>query len=197
MSIRKSPLSNQDPWKKLDDVLVEIILARLPVADIFRSQFVCRRWESVIRFPAFQKACQELFSRLPWFFMLNFQYPSKVVYDMEVDSWCHISLSIPTDHGVPSTPLATSNSLMCCFSGNGSFFVCNPLNGSVRYIDVIISIVHFKAIAMHALGSSYHVFCSLLDERQSSHAHLLISAKWLDYMSFKSVQIGPKSWPGQ
>ncbi|KAF9624771.1 hypothetical protein IFM89_013852 [Coptis chinensis] len=157
MAIKDSVLANQDPWRKVDNAIVESILARLPVADFFRCQAVCRRWESVICSPTFKKATKEFSNRLPWFFMLGIKFPSNVVYDMEVDKWRHICLQIHSDAGIPSIPLAASNGLMCCVSRTGMLFVCNPLNGSARNIDVVFGTEWFKAITMHARGSSYEV----------------------------------------
>lgn len=155
MLINNSHL-DQDHWGKLGDEVCESILARLPVADLFRSQFVCKRWQSIICSPCFGKALKRLFHRRPWFFMVSSYMFSEVIYDVEVDDWRHIRL--PVRVGGLCHPLAASAGLMCCISAFGVLYVCNFLTGSKRKMGLGIMLADVMAISMHSWESFYNVY---------------------------------------
>ncbi|OVA14355.1 F-box domain [Macleaya cordata] len=151
------------PLNRLDTDLMETILARLPVIDVFRCQFVCKRWQEIIQTPNFLMAFNEVFNggRGAWFFMLDFHSPANVVYDMEVNEWRQICLPIPTDvNRRPKTPVASSGGLMLfrTESEGCSLIVCNPLTGSACLLPTLETSYRIKTIAMNASGSSFAVF---------------------------------------
>ncbi|XP_031483957.1 F-box only protein 13-like [Nymphaea colorata] len=149
--------NDEAQWGDLDDGVLELVLARLPVSDFFRFRSVCKGWSSLIRSPSFLTACSEVSLRGPWFYMLDSKSDSGVIYDMDVGRWRHISfLSTLTGPG-KLIPVAAAGGLICFRSPNGDLSVCNPLTGSCRELPPLNSVYPIHAIAMHASKSSYRI----------------------------------------
>ncbi|OUZ99238.1 F-box domain [Macleaya cordata] len=128
---------DRNPWNKLDDEMVETVLAQLPTLDIFCCQFVCKRWNSIVHSPTFPIASQQLFDRRPWFIIFNKAPPACVVYDMEVFDWRpRFKLLLPAEiRGKPCRPAVASAGLLCFSSATTcSLIVCNPFTGLVRLL---------------------------------------------------------------
>ncbi|OVA07575.1 F-box domain [Macleaya cordata] len=168
--------NNNNPWNKLDDVMVETLLARLPTIEILRCQFVCKRWRSIIHCSTtFSITSNQLFNpRGPWFFMFNSSSSSStcVVYDMEVSDWRHVHLQLPTtpyqeDEFIITRPVASGGGLIC-FSSSGtdyySFILKNPLTGVSYSLPTVKTYGQRRGMAMHVSksesgsGSNYKIF---------------------------------------
>ncbi|OVA07576.1 F-box domain [Macleaya cordata] len=162
---------SSNPWNKLDDVMVETLLAQLPTIEILRCQFVCKRWRTIIHSsPTFSITSKQLFNSRgrPWFFMFNSSSSSStcVVYDMEVSDWRHVHLQIPTTtrhqkkkkvtnkKKQKTRPVASSGGLICFRTGYySSLIVKNPLTGASLTLPKVKTHGELRGIAMHASKS--------------------------------------------
>ncbi|OVA10402.1 hypothetical protein BVC80_911g3 [Macleaya cordata] len=155
-----------NPWNKLDDVMVECVLAKFSISDIFfNCQVVCKRWSSVIHSPTFSIARIQLSDRCPWFLIFDIVSSAYVAYDTEVCDWRRprVQYSKPFEIAgkQPGHPFVASAGLVCFFqSGTGSLIVCNPFLGLVRSLPVLCmpNNDYVRGFALHVSGPNYKVF---------------------------------------
>ncbi|OVA10280.1 F-box domain [Macleaya cordata] len=163
----------QNPWNKLNDVMVETVLAQLPTMDILRCRSVCKRWNSIIHSPTFSIASNQLFDRRPWFIIMNITSRTYVVYDTEVLDLRRVQLPITSivirDQHLP---FLASSGLVFFWSTTDkySFSVCNPITGSVHFLprlcltssNTTTKYELVAGVAMHVWGgrgsNNYKVF---------------------------------------
>ncbi|KAL5714435.1 hypothetical protein ACHQM5_016399 [Ranunculus cassubicifolius] len=157
-SSRKMTCQNVDPFNKLDDGVMENILARSRMIDLFYLQLVCKRWGSLILSSEFKITSRQLVNRFPWLFMVDFESSIMAAYDMEARVWRQNCFPIPTNiDGTQGTPLTSSSGLMCLKTDERNLIVCNPLTGSTRLIQEL-ELDEDETVAMHVGESYFKVF---------------------------------------
>lgn len=152
-------LNEEVPWGKLDDAVIERILAKLPVPNFFRFRSVSKGWSSLIRSPTFLSLCHKV-DRKPWFYMLGTKSPAGVIYDTQAQLWRHANFLAPANGSGSlrhQIPVAASRGLTCFLCSMTELAVCNLLTGSSRALPALKSDVDILAIAMRATESSYQV----------------------------------------
>ncbi|PIA62270.1 hypothetical protein AQUCO_00200333v1 [Aquilegia coerulea] len=161
---RNIVIASKDPWSKLDDTVIENILARVLMVDFFQCQLVCKRWDSIIDAHTFQMAAHQLVSRVPWFLMIDSNLCVDTVYDMETQDWRQGHFPMPmSDHvdGKNSTLVASSGKLMCFVTDAGTIIVTIPLTRYGKVITGFCVNKYATAIALHGEKTSYQIFVVL------------------------------------
>lgn len=144
-------------WYDLHEDILERVLARIPTSSFFQFRSVCKGWSSLIDSPSFMKACSEVPSRRPWFYMVDSKDDESIVYDTEVNKWHHIKYPCDPSENVKSKPVASAGGLLCFRSPLGYFNVCNPLTACCRKLPNIETKQTIHAIAMVSCLNSYKV----------------------------------------
>jgi hypothetical protein len=62
---------NLDVWREFPEDLFETVIARLPVAAIFRFRTVCRKWCSLVGSDNFSQQYSEVPHGIPWFYTIT------------------------------------------------------------------------------------------------------------------------------
>ncbi|KAK9120106.1 hypothetical protein Scep_018199 [Stephania cephalantha] len=120
-------------WKEFPEDLFEAVIARLPVATVFRFRSVCRKWNSLLATDSFSKHCTDVPQGHPWFYTIAHEnFNSGAMYDPSLKKWHH-----PTMPSLPSKviilPVASAGGLVCFLDiGHKNFYVCNPLTQSFK-----------------------------------------------------------------
>lgn len=160
----KSPLLSYDhrildgmQWYDLHEDILERVLARIPISSFFQFRSVCKGWNSLIDSPSFMKACSEVPSRRPWFYMVDSKDDASSVYDTEVNKWHHIKYPCEPSENVKFKPVASAGGLLCFRSPLGYFSVCNPLTACCRKLPNTETTQPIHAIAMVSDLNSYKV----------------------------------------
>ncbi|KAL1809444.1 hypothetical protein ACET3Z_026434 [Daucus carota] len=119
----------------LPDDLLELILAYLPIASIFRVGCVCKRWNEIVSSKRFLWNFKHSLPKKPWYFMFtNSDEPTGYAFDPLFRKWYSIELPyIETSNWF----IASSCGLVC-FMNNDSrseLYVCNPITRYCRRLD--------------------------------------------------------------
>lgn len=144
-------------WYDLHEDILERVLARIPTSSFFQFRSVCKGWKTLINSPSFMKACSEVPSRRPWFYMIDSKNDESVVYDTETNKLRHIKRPCDSSEYVKSKPVASAGGLLCFRSPLGYFTVCNPLTRRCRKLPNIETTQPIHAIAMVSYLNSYKV----------------------------------------
>ncbi|CAO2172583.1 unnamed protein product [Urochloa humidicola] len=137
----KAPCTNatevmqQEIWKEFPEDLFETVIARLPVAAIFRFRTVCRKWSSLLGSDSFSRQYSEAPHGLPWFYTITHENANNNVamYDPSSKKWHHPSVPLaPTKIVIP---VASVGGLVCLLDlSHRNFYICNPLMQSLKEI---------------------------------------------------------------
>lgn len=125
----------QQIWKDFPEDLFDAVIARLPIATIFRFRLVCRRWNSLLTSKNFSQQCAEVPQPQPWFYTITPEnLNSGAMYDPVSKKWHHTSIpAMPTKETV--LPVASAGGLVCFLDiGHRSFYVCNPITKSFKVL---------------------------------------------------------------
>eukprot|EP01018_Ginkgo_biloba_P004916 Gb_24549 [translate_table: standard] len=144
-------------WNELHEDILERVLARLPVSSFFHFRSVCKGWSSLIHSPSFLKACSEVPSRAPWFYMVDSKGDDCTVYDTDVNKWHHIQRPCDLNENGKFKPVASAGGLVCFRSSLGYFTVCNPLTACFRELPHLETTQTIHAITMVSYKNSYKV----------------------------------------
>ncbi|CAN1313542.1 F-box only protein 6 [Linum perenne] len=120
-------------WKDFPEDLFEAVIARLPVATVFRFRSVCQKWNSLLNSESFSQHCAQIPQSNPWFYTITHEnVNSGAMYDPYSKKWYHPTISsLPTKMII--LPVASAGGLVCFLDiGHRNFYVCNPLTGSYR-----------------------------------------------------------------
>ncbi|KAJ8773640.1 hypothetical protein K2173_005886 [Erythroxylum novogranatense] len=123
----------QEIWKEFPEDLFEAVIARLPIATIFRFRFVCRKWNSLLNSESFSQHCAEVVRTIPWFYTITHEnVNSGAMYNPSAKKWHY-----PTISSLPSkvivVPVTSAGGLVCFLDmGHRNFYVCNPLTQSFK-----------------------------------------------------------------
>lgn len=123
----------QQIWKELPEDLFEAVIARLPMATLFRFRSVCQKWNSLLVSTNFSQLCAEVPKGCPWFYTITHEnVNSGAMYDPTMKKWYHPSIpSLPTKAII--LPVASAGGLVCFLDiGHRNFYVCNPLTQSFK-----------------------------------------------------------------
>uniref|UniRef100_A0A2P2KY02 Uncharacterized protein MANES_12G010000 n=1 Tax=Rhizophora mucronata TaxID=61149 RepID=A0A2P2KY02_RHIMU len=123
----------QEIWKEFPEDLFEAVIARLPIATIFRFRLVCRKWYSLLNSQSFSQHCAQVPQAVPWVFAITHEnVNSGAIYDPSSKKWHHPTISsLPTKMIV--LPVASAGGLVCFLDiGHRNFYVYNPLTQSFK-----------------------------------------------------------------
>ncbi|KAL2336101.1 hypothetical protein Fmac_010547 [Flemingia macrophylla] len=119
----------------LPDELVELILAYLPIASIFRASSVSKRWYEIVTSGRFLWNPSQLLSQKPWYFMFtSSDEPTGLAYDPTFRKWYAIELP----YIEASNWFIASSYGLVCFMDNDSrskLCVCNPITKRCRMLE--------------------------------------------------------------
>ncbi|RZC59735.1 hypothetical protein C5167_007034 [Papaver somniferum] len=120
-------------WKEFPEDLFEAVIARLPVATIFRFRSVCRKWNLLVDSPSFSRRYSEVPKENPWFYTIAHEHENTgAIFDPSTKKWQHPSISNLPEKVIP-LPVASAGGLVCFLDiGHKNFFVCNPLTQSFK-----------------------------------------------------------------
>uniref|UniRef100_A0ACD5WJC3 Uncharacterized protein n=2 Tax=Avena sativa TaxID=4498 RepID=A0ACD5WJC3_AVESA len=124
-----------DIWREFPEDLFETVIARLPVAAIFRFRSVCRKWCSLVGSDNFSQQYSEVPHGMPWFYTITHENASNNVamYDPSRKKWHHPS--IPLAPAKIVIPVASAGGLVCLLDlSHRNFYICNPLTQSLKEI---------------------------------------------------------------
>ncbi|KAL5220114.1 hypothetical protein ABZP36_024827 [Zizania latifolia] len=137
----KDPSSNstevmkQEIWSEFPGDLFETVVARLPVAAMFRFRTVCRKWYSMLGSDSFSQHYSEVPRGLPWFYTTTHENARNNVamYDPSLKKWHHPS--VPLARAKIIIPVASAGGLVCLLDIiHSNFLICNPLTQSLKEI---------------------------------------------------------------
>jgi len=120
----------QEIWKEFPEDLFETVIARLPVAAIFRFRTVCRKWSSLLGSDSFSHQYYEAPHGLPWFYTITHENANNNVamYDPSLKKWHHPSVPLaPTKIVIP---VASVGGLVCLLDLNHRNFYIATLLGN-------------------------------------------------------------------
>ncbi|XP_019432872.1 PREDICTED: F-box/kelch-repeat protein At3g61590-like [Lupinus angustifolius] len=145
----------------LPDDLLELILACLPIASIFRAGCVCKRWHRIVTSKSFLWNISYVPPQKPWYFMFtSSDEPIGYAYDPVLRKWYSIELPFI---GTSNWFIASSCG-MVCFMDNDSrseLCVCNPVTRTWRKLmeppGLKISDYSALAISFYRESQSYTV----------------------------------------
>ncbi|KAG5607028.1 hypothetical protein H5410_028520 [Solanum commersonii] len=119
----------------LPDDLLERILARLPIASIFRAGCVCKRWHEIVKSGRFLWNSSRLLSHKPWYFMFtSSEKPIGYAYDPTFRKWYVIELPCIWT----SSCFISSSCGLFCFMDNSrtdQLYVCNPITKCCKNLE--------------------------------------------------------------
>ncbi|KAF5754146.1 putative F-box domain, galactose oxidase/kelch, beta-propeller, kelch-type beta propeller [Helianthus annuus] len=141
---------NEEIWRHFPEELYENVIARLPIATIFRFRSVCQNWNSLLTSNTFTRQCARFIPPQPWFYIMTHEKANAgAMYDPVSTKWYYLFIpKMPTERII--SPVASAGGLLC-FHGNGgrSFFVCNPLTNTFKKLpDRLSSIWSIVAVEM-------------------------------------------------
>ncbi|XP_006345622.1 F-box/kelch-repeat protein At3g61590-like [Solanum tuberosum] len=119
----------------LPDDLLERILARLPIASIFRAGCVCKRWHEIVKSGRFLWNSSRFLSHKPWYFMFtSSEKPIGYAYDPTFRKWYVIELPCIWT----SSCFISSSCGLFCFMDNSrtdQLYVCNPITKCCKNLE--------------------------------------------------------------
>ena len=116
-------------WGKFPEDLFEFVLARLPIAIIFRFRIVCRQWNNLLTTQRFYQHFDQVSQENPWFCTTYGNNKYGAIYDPFMKRW-HCST---VTEEVPVLPVSSAGGLVCfCDKSYQDLYVCNPLNQSFK-----------------------------------------------------------------
>ncbi|KAF7039520.1 hypothetical protein CFC21_049492 [Triticum aestivum] len=124
-----------DIWSEFPEDLFETVIARLPVAAIFRFRSVCRKWCSLVGSDNFSQQYSEVPQGMPWFYTITHENGNNNVamYDPSLNKWHHPSVPLAPANIV--MPVASAGGLVCLLDlSHRNFYICNPLTQSLKEI---------------------------------------------------------------
>ncbi|VAH68022.1 unnamed protein product [Triticum turgidum subsp. durum] len=124
-----------DIWSEFPEDLFETVIARLPVAAIFRFRSVCRKWCSLVVSDNFSQQYSEVPQGMPWFYTITHENGNNNVamYDPSLNKWHHPSVPLAPANIV--MPVASAGGLVCLLDlSHRNFYICNPLTQSLKEI---------------------------------------------------------------
>ncbi|XP_066307866.1 F-box only protein 6-like [Miscanthus floridulus] len=134
-SSNKTEVMQQEIWRDFPEDLFETVIARLPVAAIFRFRTVCQKWSSLLGSDSFSHQYSEAPRELPWFYTITHENANNNVamYDPLLKKWHHSSVPLtPTKIVIP---VASVGGLVCLLDlSHRNFYICNPLMQSLKEI---------------------------------------------------------------
>ncbi|KAL3700833.1 hypothetical protein R1sor_018855 [Riccia sorocarpa] len=130
--VEPEPGLDSEVWSQLPDSLVERIISKLPIINLFRFRTVCKKWNGFLTNPGFLSTCSNTPQVGPWF--LLFTRANGLV--------CFIS---------------RFNAL-----GTMTLVVCNPLTNSWRELPPMMEILPLYAVGilLETDRGVYHVVVS-------------------------------------
>ncbi|KAL9256988.1 F-box only protein 6-like protein [Drosera capensis] len=119
----------QEIWKDFPEDLLEVVIARLPIATFFHFRSVCQKWNSLLSSPSFSHHCARVPQTQPWFYTITHEnLATASMYDPSMMKWRHPAIPPPPPKVVILLPVASAGGLICFLDiGHTYFYVCNPL----------------------------------------------------------------------
>ncbi|KAG9132523.1 hypothetical protein Leryth_008453 [Lithospermum erythrorhizon] len=152
----------------LPDDLLGRIFSYLPVASIFRTGCVCRRWHEIVSSRRFMFNASHILSQKPWYYMFTTNNePIGYAYDPILKKWYGIELPhIQT----PNWFIASSCGLVC-FMDNDSrseLYVCNPITKDCRRLQEPpgMKFSYYSALAMSVNQTHHKYNISIVKSKQ-------------------------------
>ncbi|KAK1364262.1 F-box/kelch-repeat protein [Heracleum sosnowskyi] len=145
----------------LPDDLLELILAYLPIASIFRVGCVCKRWNEIVSSRRFLWNFKHSLPKEPWYYMFtNSDEPIGYAFDPLFRKWYSIELPyIETSNWI----FASSCGLVCFMDNNirSELYVCNPITRYCRRLEELpvlkFSDYSAMAISVEKVSCCYNV----------------------------------------
>ncbi|CAL0311313.1 unnamed protein product [Lupinus luteus] len=154
----------------LPDDLLEIILAYLPIASIFRAACVCKRWCMIVHCERFLWTLSHVPPQKPWYFMFtSSDEPIGYAYDPVLRKWHSIELPFIE---TPNWFIASSCG-MVCFMDNDSrtkLCVCNPITKAYRKLEEppSLKISDYSALAFSVNRESQSYTVAIVKSKEVS-----------------------------
>ncbi|XP_047320173.1 F-box only protein 6 [Impatiens glandulifera] len=149
--IISSSTNGMDPaiWKEFPEDLFEAVVARLPTATFCRFRSVCQKWNSLLNSHSFSQQYDQIQPTLPWFYTITHDcLVSGAMYDPSSKKWYHPPLPV-FQKKVIILPVASAGGLICFVDiGHKSFYLFNPLTGSLKELPARSSIRVWSRIAV-------------------------------------------------
>lgn len=125
-------IMEEEIWNRFPDDLFEAVIARLPVATLFRFRSVCRKWNAILNSNSFSQQCAEVPQAYPWFYTITHEnIHNGAMYDPSTKKWHHAS--IPSLHRRIVLPVSSAGGLVCFLDlDHEKFFISNPLTRSFK-----------------------------------------------------------------
>ncbi|PKA55253.1 F-box only protein 6 [Apostasia shenzhenica] len=167
ISARLFPMQNligtmeKDIWKEFPEVLFEAVIARLPIAAIFRFRSVCQKWNSMLASSSFVQHFAEVRRMNPWFCAIvhdvadHFNSVSGgAMYDPSQKRWHRPSL--PLIRWKKTITAVTSAGGLVCLSdvNHKHFYICNPLIKSVKVLPPRSARMRFRVLVGMVLSEN-------------------------------------------
>lgn len=130
-------LADMDPriWSKLPGVILEAVLAWLPVAALLKLRCVCKRFNDILYSPTLRATLRRINrprSVTAWY-LFRGEGSECAAFNPDADSWCKLpleALSLPSSaRGI--RVVAAAGGLLCVRQGE-RMIVCNPLSKAWR-----------------------------------------------------------------
>ncbi|KAI3812413.1 hypothetical protein L1987_17121 [Smallanthus sonchifolius] len=170
----------EEIWRHFPEELYETVIARLPIATVFRFRCVCQNWNSMLKSNTFTLQCAQFIPPQPWFYIITHEKVNAgAMYDPVSTKWHYLLIpKMPTEKII--LPVASAGGLLC-FRDDGlrSFYVCNPLTNSFKELPtrsariwsrVAIGIIFNKKsniggyqIMLVASNGEYEVYDSIIN----------------------------------
>ncbi|KAL7154962.1 hypothetical protein ABFS83_03G040200 [Erythranthe nasuta] len=161
---------DMDPriWSGLPDHLLERVLSFLPLKTFLSLRSTCKHFKSILSSPLFiskhssssSSSSSLSSSSLSSFILLShpqFPHNKYPLYNTVTNSWCPVSLSIPSTLKCSgNTTLLTSSNGLLCFSAPDSycFVVCNLLTKSIRRVKYPFRPFAFELLTLVAVPTA-------------------------------------------
>lgn len=146
-SILQKPIQSKsmevEIWGNLPEDLFEPVLARLPVAAIYRFHSVCSRWRGILTSKTFYEQFQGVPRSYPWFYTVT--HTHSAMYDPSAEKWHRSTIPFLSENGNQNQiksivsgkgivfPVASDGGLVCFLNLNHThIYTCNPLTSSYR-----------------------------------------------------------------
>ncbi|KAK1259881.1 F-box only protein 6 [Acorus gramineus] len=148
-------------WKDLPEDLFEAVIAKLPIATIFRFRLVCQKWNSLLTSRSFSQHFAEAQQVLyPWFYIIDHENEgnNSVMYNPSLKKWHHPHMP-PLLQKMIVLPVTSAGGLICFLDmGHRNFSVFNPLTNSFKSLPARPVYVWSRvAVGMVTINDGYKI----------------------------------------
>eukprot|EP01018_Ginkgo_biloba_P008829 Gb_01335 [translate_table: standard] len=150
-------------WGKLNEELVEMIIARLPMWSIIRAQTVCRRWRSYISSPQFDSGYHR--PQMPWLMVQHKDgNDGRWFFDPALNRWFKIEARV--FHR--TVCVGSSGGVLCLCKqdfGVAKLYLFNPITKNIIRLPPLDGRVKLATLTVNPMSMDYRVLVLLFGRR--------------------------------